>query len=334
MSGIFNTLKSVASSVSLRSLVNLSRRGSLQPSDDNDACTFPSSIDFTDACAACDNPCPEHAAYSARTESQLDKTSTLAGSIKPYTHHLILCTGNAAFSWASHIDADSKLAAKIDDVASSLKGTVRTARSGANTPVGRVVVTACDRPRSNPAVHFDAHGDEVEAVDILVFPDHVMITDVTIENAEQVLTHWFQHNTLPPAPTGASFAPRLVPVEHKHHVLICAHKKRDSRCGESGPILIREFHRVIDRDFPDLHDQVAVYGTSHIGGHKFAGTLIMYPSGDWYGRVHTCDVTTLVKEQVRGGRTVKKLWRGRGLPLGKSGAEEGGKSGAAAPTNA
>ncbi|KAJ3375736.1 hypothetical protein GGF31_002940 [Allomyces arbusculus] len=330
MSGIFSNIKSVASSLSLRSLV--SRRGSQQANDDAE---YPSSIDFTDACAACDNPCAEHAAYSVRTEAQIDKTSTLAGSIKPYTHHLLLCTGNAAFSWASHIDADSKLAAKIDDVASSLKGTKRTAGSGADAPVGRVVVTACDRPRSNPAVHFDAHGDEVEAVDILVFPDHVMITDVTIENAESVLTHWFQHNTLPRAPAGASFAPQVLPVEHKHHVLVCAHKKRDSRCGESGPILIREFHRVIDRDFPDLHDQVAVYGTSHIGGHKFAGTLIMYPSGDWYGRVHTCDVTTLVQEQVRGGHTVKKLWRGRGLPLAKTcGANEGEKSGAAAPAHA
>lgn len=28
-------------------------------------------------------------------------------------------------------------------------------------------------------------------------------------------------------------------------------------------------------------DEVAVRGSSHFGGHRFAGVLIIYPQGDW-----------------------------------------------------
>lgn len=28
-------------------------------------------------------------------------------------------------------------------------------------------------------------------------------------------------------------------------------------------------------------DEIAVRGSSHFGGHKYAGVLIIYPQGDW-----------------------------------------------------
>lgn len=28
-------------------------------------------------------------------------------------------------------------------------------------------------------------------------------------------------------------------------------------------------------------DQIALRGSSHFGGHKWAGVLIIYPQGDW-----------------------------------------------------
>ena len=31
-----------------------------------------------------------------------------------------------------------------------------------------------------------------------------------------------------------------------------------------------------------------------VGGHKFAGNVIVYPSGTWYGRVLTCHVPLLI----------------------------------------
>lgn len=32
----------------------------------------------------------------------------------------------------------------------------------------------------------------------------------------------------------------------------------------------------------------------HLGGHQYAGNVIVYPSGRWYGRVLTCHVPLLI----------------------------------------
>lgn len=34
--------------------------------------------------------------------------------------------------------------------------------------------------------------------------------------------------------------------------------------------------------------------SSLLGGHKFAGNVIIYPSGAWYGRVLTCHIPLLI----------------------------------------
>jgi len=35
----------------------------------------------------------------------------------------------------------------------------------------------------------------------------------------------------------------------------------------------------------NVSNRVRIYKTSHIGGHKFAGNVITFPSGDWYGYI-------------------------------------------------
>jgi len=65
---------------------------------------------------------------------------------------------------------------------------------------------------------------------------------------------------------------------------------------------------------------------SHIGGHKFAGNVILYiphgsmlstgqpnplaGSGIWYGRVEPKHVEGIVQETLLGGRVIKELFRG------------------------
>lgn len=65
---------------------------------------------------------------------------------------------------------------------------------------------------------------------------------------------------------------------------------------------------------------------SHIGGHKFAGNIIIYiPPGTksqnggrhelegcgiWYGRVEPSHVEGIVRETVLGGRVIEDLFRG------------------------
>ncbi|KAI9813808.1 MAG: hypothetical protein M1827_003598 [Pycnora praestabilis] len=125
-------------------------------------------------------------------------------------------------------------------------------------------------------------------------------------------------------------------------VLICGHGGRDERCGTMGPLLCSEFERIflargvdILKDPPSVgasEDQSGKVPTarvgliSHIGGHKFAGNVIIYipPSfrndlgessalggkGIWYGRVEPKHVEGIVHETIFRGSVIQDLFRG------------------------
>ena len=46
---------------------------------------------------------------------------------------------------------------------------------------------------------------------------------------------------------------------------------------------------------------------SYRGGHKFAGNVIVYPSGTWYGRVLTCHVPLIVDAYTTSMESKAKL---------------------------
>jgi len=123
-------------------------------------------------------------------------------------------------------------------------------------------------------------------------------------------------------------------------VLICGHGGRDERCGKLGPILQAEFEEKLQRqNVPLLHAapvaEAEVVDTevegyvptarvgliSHIGGHKWAGNVIVYipPSfssnplagkGIWYGRVGPEHVEGIVGKTILDGKVIKELFRG------------------------
>lgn len=129
-------------------------------------------------------------------------------------------------------------------------------------------------------------------------------------------------------------------------VLICGHGERDARCGTLGPILKAEFEDKLERQnitlltsAPNLEAvevNTNVHGyvptarvglISHIGGHKFAGNVIIYipPSftsnplagkGIWYGRVGPEHVEGIVAKTILDGKVIKDMFRG--------GIEQGG----------
>lgn len=119
-------------------------------------------------------------------------------------------------------------------------------------------------------------------------------------------------------------------------VLICGHGGRDSRCGGLGLPLQAEFEEKLSKaSFEVLPRQrrtqtnpaltTAHVGlTSHIGGHKWAGNIIIYippswrtdrqhPLGGmalWYGRVEPKHVEGIVRGTIIDGRVIRELWRG------------------------
>ena len=123
-------------------------------------------------------------------------------------------------------------------------------------------------------------------------------------------------------------------------VLICGHGGRDARCGTLGPMLKQEFEEKLERqniellrDAPPVEAvevNTAVEGytptarvglISHIGGHKWAGNVIIYippaftrndlaGKGIWYGRVEPGHVEGIVSKTIMEGKVIKDLFRG------------------------
>ena len=133
-------------------------------------------------------------------------------------------------------------------------------------------------------------------------------------------------------------------------VLICGHGGRDMRCGITGPILRDEFEKCLPTKNieilkgpietaqtdermappafgPEEPARTARVGLiSHVGGHKFAGNIILYiPPGSkavdgtahalagcgiWYGRVEPKHVEGIIQETVLSGKVIEDLFRG------------------------
>ena len=130
-------------------------------------------------------------------------------------------------------------------------------------------------------------------------------------------------------------------------ILICGHASRDTRCGILGPILREEFRNFVDQDLMRVRHETgdvasgphtgrhsnpplantAVSLCSHVGGHAFAGNVVIYlprrwkaedgkslsplaGKGIWYGRVEPKHVWGIMEETVKKGRLIEELLRG------------------------
>ena len=123
--------------------------------------------------------------------------------------------------------------------------------------------------------------------------EKIQCTDIEIaSNAEQLSPMNFLRCALP----------------WKTIVLVCVHASRDNRCGRAGPQVIDEFNeQLLKRSI--CKSTLTVAGSSHIGGHKFAGVLVVYPSGDWYGLISKRNVSDLL-DHILADTKYMKGWRG------------------------
>ncbi len=85
-------------------------------------------------------------------------------------------------------------------------------------------------------------------------------------------------------------------------VWVCVHGKRDRCCAKFG-VPVYEAAAALEG--------VDVWQTSHLGGHRFAATLLCLPSGLCYGRLQPSDVEPLVRNHVAGRVHDLALFRGR-----------------------
>lgn len=90
-----------------------------------------------------------------------------------------------------------------------------------------------------------------------------------------------------PLPTAGEMTSR--PCPHSAVILLCSQKTRDARCGQSAPLLKKEFDRHLRtmklfRDFSDERPGgIGIYFISHVGGHKYSANVMIYRRPDPFG---------------------------------------------------
>ncbi|XP_023536213.1 altered inheritance of mitochondria protein 32-like [Cucurbita pepo subsp. pepo] len=215
--------------------------------------------------------------------------SSLAGTVSAYDRHVFLCYKTPE-AWPSHLEASDSdalprllsaaLKARKDDISVKTKLTMFAGREETGFSDGDVLIFP-EMVKYRGLKESDVDG----------FVDDVLVND----------KQWA--SGVPEAFTGS-------------HVFVCVHASRDRRCGVCGPALVQKLDEEVE--LRGLKERVFVSACSHIGGHKYAGNLIIYQpgvdgktTGHWYGYVTPEDVSELFELHIAKGEVVERLLRGQ-----------------------
>nr|XP_043627848.1 uncharacterized protein LOC122599408 [Erigeron canadensis] len=217
------------------------------------------------------------------------RQSLVAGTVKYYERHVFLCYKKPQV-WPPRIEA-----AEFDRLPRLLSAALTSRKSDMNRPTRLTICEGYD-------------GTETSNGDVLIFPDMIRyrrLTHFDVDTfVEEVLVKDGEWLPGSPEPLRGSY------------IFVCAHGARDKRCGVCGPALVSRFKDEIE--LRGHQNKVSVRPCSHIGGHKYAGNVIIFGSnnhgkvtGHWYGYVMPDDVPTLLEQHIEKGEIVDWLWRGQ-----------------------
>lgn len=128
---------------------------------------------------------------------------------------------------------------------------------------------------------------------LLLYPEDIEVPSVEIERLPQRLTELAGQTAF----LGSRPAPKAL--------FVCIHGKRDACCAKFGYRLYRDLSHAAHIAPRDLH----VFGSSHLGGDRFAPTLIALPSGHMYGHLDSQDVNPLL-DAIEAGLSYFPKYRG------------------------
>lgn len=230
----------------------------------------------------------------------------MEGSVSMYHRHIIITLGKPE-SWAPDVNImcgiqefDTEIDRQLQEITDS-GGKAATVR-----------LTACD-------CDYRVTAESASSTCIFLYPEAVSITfDALSVDVISSFVAWLLRpaSQLTELPVG-----RAVPLPWKRLFLVCVHAARDKRCGRAGPQVVAEMQRYLSErsllfDTKRRSGEVMVCGSSHVGGHKFAGTFVSYPEGLWFGRVtkpSTAELLTRILESSTNDLSTHKCFRGNGL---------------------
>ncbi|EGN94489.1 hypothetical protein SERLA73DRAFT_188415 [Serpula lacrymans var. lacrymans S7.3] len=120
----------------------------------------------------------------------------------------------------------------------------------------------------------------------------LVIPSVSTSNVEEVESRLREHaQPLPSAAHGHGVQPETSESQDVY-IYVCTHGARDCRCGDTGGAVASALREQVSRIDGGRHIKVAEVG--HVGGHKYAANVLIYPHGEWLGLVQPEDVPSIV----------------------------------------
>ncbi|KAL9115205.1 MAG: hypothetical protein Q9227_000999 [Pyrenula ochraceoflavens] len=274
----------------------------------------------------CDHDC-DSCSIRYPSRFKVEQHDHLYGRTKGWSTHLIVGTGKT--DWVR----------KVEDEKGSVMEAVGKAKSPRN---GKLMLSASDIPTPDDADDFPKGS---QPATVLLLPAFLWLDRITPADASEMITSVVESapTTTTPIESEDAVAPAATlpksvtsrfdirPCNHRAIILLCSHRTRDARCGQSAPLLRREFERHL-RPLGlarDLHDErpggVGIYFVNHVGGHKYSANVLVYRRKQnddgswgegtqciWLARVRPQECEQIVKFTVMQGKVVKPDWQLRG----------------------
>ncbi|BFZ57434.1 hypothetical protein PYCC9005_004486 [Savitreella phatthalungensis] len=238
--------------------------------------------------------------YDDALVKSLDLETEMYGGIQPFHAHVCIATG--VDDWAHTIEDVARTPAKV------IAGALDTRKTDLE-PLDRIVLS-----------NTSATPPDTSHMHITILSSHWARIRCLPSQADALASY-----IIDPTAVGDLEIERL---PYSAVVLICSHSRRDARCGKTAPLLRDAFEEVLrdrelyyDADEGGEEGKVRVEMCSHIGGHKFAGNVLIYrtrtdhppnPSREsvWCGRVMPKHVPLLVDHTIIAGKVLRPLVRG------------------------
>ncbi|KAI1124224.1 Sucrase/ferredoxin-like-domain-containing protein [Nemania abortiva] len=230
--------------------------------------------DCTHDCESC------HVSYPRGFK--VESSDLLYGHVKGWSTHVIVATGKS--DWVRDVEDE--------------KGSVMEAFGDAAKPTnGRLMLSASNMPTPSHT------SDYSEPTTAIILPAFTVVENITPAAVPLLISEYINHAPTSKSPLGPITLPHALPLPdlpsaqqllarpcpHRALILLCSHKTRDARCGQSAPILRKELERHLRPLglFRDLDDErpggVGVYFINHVGGHKYSANMMVYRRPDAFG---------------------------------------------------
>ncbi|KIE03640.1 sucrase/ferredoxin domain containing protein, partial [Metarhizium majus ARSEF 297] len=213
---------------------------------------------------------------------KIDEEDVLYGQVKGWSTHVLVGTGKT--DWVRDVGDE--------------KGSVMEAISKADGPTnGRLMLSASNMPTPHDT------SDYSEPTTVLLLPAFTLVENVDPTNVTTLITELINKAPTTMSPLTTPSLPKSLPgpdadvpvletkaCPHSAVILMCSHRTRDARCGQSAPLLRKEFERHLRPLglYRDLHDErpggVGIYFINHVGGHKYSANVMIYRRPNAFGQ--------------------------------------------------